>query len=214
MFTGLIECVGNLRSLQRQHDAVRLQISAPFATDEIAIGDSIAVNGVCLTVTALADNLLSFDISPETVDCTSFKIVSSGSRLNLERALKLGARLDGHLVSGHIDCTGRLESIENRGNAKILTFSLPQQHGQMLVEKGSVAIDGISLTVNNLQKDRFSVAIIPHTLANTTLVVAKPGQVVNIETDIIGKYVARLLAPAKEQKTGLTMETLLENGFM
>lgn len=214
MFTGLIETVGKLHGLQRQHEAVRLQITAPFAAGEVAVGDSIAVNGVCLTVTDLTGNLLSFDVSPETVDCTNFSSIAAGSSLNLERALKLGARLDGHLVTGHIDCTGQLESIETRSNAKILTFSLPVEHGRMLVEKGSVAIDGISLTVNSVQAARFSVAIIPHTLANTTLVSAKRGQLVNIETDIIGKYVASLLKPADQQKTGLTMETLLQNGFI
>ncbi|CAH2031245.1 riboflavin synthase [Trichlorobacter ammonificans] len=213
MFTGLIECVGRLTGMRRSSGAVRLELTAPLPSGEVTVGDSIAVNGACLTVTSASDSHFSFDISPETVDRTTFRALEPGNRLNIERALRLGARLDGHLVTGHVDCTGRLERSESRGNARILTFSLPAQHGRLLVDKGSVAIDGISLTVNSVEDERFSVAIIPHTLENTTLAFLVPGQAVNIETDIIGKYIARLVSSRQPDK-GLTMETLVRNGFV
>lgn len=214
MFTGLIECVGRLNGMRRSGSAVRLDLTAPLPLEEVRVGDSIAVNGACLTVTAFARDLFSFDVSPETVDRTAFRTLGPGSRLNIERALRLGGRLDGHLVTGHIDCTGRLERSEARGNARILTFTLPAHHGRMLVEKGSVAIDGVSLTVNEVRDERFSVAVIPHTLEKTTLVALVPGQEVNIETDIIGKYVARLVGSRQSETGGLTMDALVRNGFV
>lgn len=213
MFTGLIECVGRLTALRRNGGTVRLELTAPLPPEEVRVGDSVAVNGACLTVTMVSGDRFSFDVSPETVDRTTFHAQVPGSPLNIERALRLGARLDGHLVTGHIDCTGCLERSDVRGNTRILTFSLPEQHGRLLVEKGSVAIDGISLTVNSVQEDRFSVAIIPHTLLKTTLAALVPGQKVNIETDIIGKYIARLVSP-HQPANGLSMETLLRNGFV
>lgn len=213
MFTGLIEAVGSLSGQRRSGASVCLEVTAGLPPGEVAVGDSIAVNGACLTVTAISGDRFAFDVSPETIARTTFQGMRPGSPLNVERALRLGGRLDGHLVTGHIDCIGRLERSESRGNARFLTFSLPAEHAGMLVEKGSVAIDGISLTVNDVADDRFSVAIIPHTLEKTTLASLSAGQPVNIETDIIGKYVARLLSTRKPEG-GLTMETLLRNGFV
>lgn len=213
MFTGLIECIGSLASQRRTGASVRLEVAAALPPGEVAEGDSIAVNGACLTVTTLANGVFWFDVSPETVARTTFHTLRPGSPLNIERALKLGGRLDGHLVTGHIDCVGRLESRIAKGNALMLTFSLPPEHIRLLVEKGSVAIDGISLTVNTVEESRFSVAIIPHTLEKTTLASLSTGQPVNIETDIIGKYVARLVAPG-QNAGGLTMEKLMQNGFI
>ena len=213
MFTGLIEAVGSLVSLRSGGDQAVLELAAPLPADEIRIGDSIAVNGACLTVIGRQGDRFRFDISPETVARTTFAALQPGSRLNLERALRLGGRLDGHLVTGHIDCIGRLASRTAKGNAVLLGFSLPPEQARLLVEKGSVAIDGISLTVNSVSATGFSVAIIPHTLAKTTLADLGVGMSVNIETDVIGKYVARLTAP-HAAGGGLTMETLLKNGFI
>jgi len=213
MFTGLIECTGSLVSLRRGNEGALLEIAAPLPSEEITIGDSIAVNGVCLTVTRMGGGRFTFDVSPETVDRSTFSALTPGAPLNLERALRMGSRLDGHLVTGHVDCVARLDSSSQRGNATLLAFRLPVDQARLVVEKGSVAIDGISLTVNDVQHDRFSVAIIPHTLAKTTLGSLRVGGAVNIETDIIGKYVARLVSP-HHQGAGLTLDTLARNGFI
>ena len=213
MFTGLAEDTGRVISFNRRGDAGILVVETALPTAECAIGDSVAVNGACLTVTAKNDHSLTFDVSPESISRTLIGKLGSGSRVNLERALKLGDRLGGHIVSGHIDCTGRLVSAgKNSGNHQ-LQFTLPSDHARYLVEKGSVAIDGISLTVNSVARDRFSVNIIPHTYTVTTLGTLKIGDSVNIETDIIGKYVERLTSPWKSDG-GLSMKTLAENGFI
>lgn len=213
MFTGLIETVGRFATLRRSGDQAVLEVTAPqLPTHEIGLGDSIAVNGACLTVTARQGDRFSFDVSPETVARTSFVGLQPGSPVNLERALRLGGRLDGHLVTGHIDCVARLENSRQQGNAIVLGFSMPDDHARLLVEKGSVAVDGISLTVNSVAEQGFTVSIIPHTLEKTNLAGAVPGKIVNIETDIIGKYVARLVGPPTGG--GLTLEKLIQNGFV
>jgi riboflavin synthase len=213
MFTGLIECTGRVVSLRCGGEHAVLEITAPLPANEISIGDSIAVNGTCLTVIGMQGDRFSFDMSPETVTRTTFSALQPGSPVNLERALPFGGRLDGHLVTGHIDCVGQLERRTNQGNAVLLNFNLPQDQARMLVEKGSVAIEGVSLTVNSVTDNGFSVSIIPHTLAKTTLAGICSGTKVNIETDIIGKYVAKLVAPYTG-KSGLTIEKLMQNGFM
>lgn len=213
MFTGLIEDTGRVTSFLRRGEAGILVVETALPTADIAIGDSVAVNGVCLTVTAKDIRTLTFDVSPESLSRTSVGKLSSGSRVNLERALRLGDRLGGHIVSGHVDCPGHLTRSDIRSGNYQLQFSLPTAHARYLVEKGSVTIDGISLTVNAVTADSFSVNIIPHTYANTTLGLLKVGDLVNIETDIIGKYVERLTAPWKSDG-GVTMKTLAENGFI
>ncbi|MDD2898916.1 MAG: riboflavin synthase [Desulfuromonadaceae bacterium] len=213
MFTGLIEDTGRVASFLRRSEAGILVVETSLPTPEIAIGDSVAVNGACLTVTARGRSTLTFDVSPESISRTTIGTLSSGSQVNLERALKLGDRLGGHIVSGHVDCGGRLIRSENRSGNYQLQFSLPTEHVRYLVEKGSVTIDGISLTVNTVSHDSFSVNIIPHTYANTTLGQLSTGDQVNIETDIVGKYVERLTAPWKPTG-GLSMKTLAENGFI
>lgn len=214
MFTGLIETVGTLIALRRSGSQQVVELkAADLPTGEVRVGDSVAVNGACLTVTAIQGDMYSFDVSPETVSKTAFSSLSPGSSLNLERALKLGSRLDGHLVTGHIDCVGQVKSVMQFGNSIVLTVAVPAEHAALLVEKGSVAIDGISLTINDLSDDGFTVALIPHTVKKTNLVTVKPGREVNIETDIIGKYVARLLHPHHASK-GLTIEKLMQNGFV
>ncbi len=209
MFTGLIECTGLIIAIR----SGVLEISSTLPLNEISTGDSVAVNGACLTITSIRNNTLSFDISPETVMRTTFGMMQPGSKVNLERAMKLGGRLDGHLVTGHIDCIGELATVQYMDNAILLQFNLPKEQARMLVEKGSVAVDGISLTVNSVTDNGFSVSIIPHTLAKTTLSEIGTGKKVNIETDILGKYIARLIAP-ETVTGGLTLNKLMQNGFI
>lgn len=213
MFTGLIEDTGRVTSLLIRSEAGVLSVETALPTAEVAIGDSIAVNGACLTVTAKSNNGLTFDVSPESLSRTTIGTLCSGNRVNLERALRLGDRLGGHIVSGHVDCSGQLSRSENRSGNHVLQFTLPPEYSRYLVEKGSITIDGISLTVNTVSRDGFSVSIIPHTFSNTTLDQLKIGDRVNLETDIIGKYVERLTSPWKPGG-GLSMKTLAENGFI
>lgn len=213
MFTGLIETTGRVDVMYLRGEAGVLTVESKLPSAEIAIGDSIAVNGACLTVTGKGNSTLTFDVSPETLSRTTIGKLRNGNRVNLERALKLGDRLGGHIVSGHIDCCGRLSRNELRSGNHLLQFSLPSEHARYLVEKGSITIDGISLTVNTVSQDGFSVNIIPHTFISTTLEQLRSGDAVNIETDIIGKYVERLTAPWKSGG-GLSIKTLAENGFL
>ena len=213
MFTGLIEDMGAVASFRRGHTAAVLGISTTLPVHEIALGDSVAVNGICLTVTAHSGTVLSFDVSPETISKSTFASLRTGDRVNLERALRLGDRLGGHLVTGHVDCCGMLLKTEHVSGYHILTFTLPAGFSRYLVQKGSVAIDGISLTVNEVSGEGFTVTIIPHSFGKTTLAKLKPGGRVNIETDILGKYIERLAQPIRSG-TGLSMQTLAENGFV
>lgn len=213
MFTGLIETIGRVTACERRGAAAVLTVATTLPVSEIAIGDSVAVNGACLTVTAKGEETLTFDVSPESLGSTTIESLRSGHNVNLERAMRLGDRMGGHIVTGHIDCTGKLlQSSETSGN-RVLEFKLPPDHSRYLVQKGSVAIDGVSLTVNKVSTSGFSVNIIPLTSSNTTLAQLKAGDPVNIETDIIGKYVERLTSPWKTEG-GLSMKTLAENGFI
>lgn len=213
MFTGLIETVGRVTACEKRGVAAVLTVATTLPVTEIAIGDSVAVNGACLTVTALRETTLTFDVSPETLAGTTIESMRSGQSVNLERALRLGDRMGGHIVTGHIDCIGRLVRISETSGNRVLEFSLPPEHVRYLVHKGSVAIDGISLTVNAVSQEGFSVNIIPLTISSTTFAQSKVGDRVNIETDIIGKYVERLTPPWKPEG-GLSMKTLAENGFI
>ncbi|MBQ3403930.1 MAG: riboflavin synthase [Oscillospiraceae bacterium] len=213
MFTGIIEEVGLVRDMRLSGDSGRLLVGAQTVLEGTRLGDSIAVNGVCLTVTSLGSDSFTADVMPETVRRTSLRDCRSGSRVNLERAMAANGRFGGHIVAGHVDGIGEILSIRKDGNASVLTIGGRPELLRYIVEKGSVALDGVSLTVISAERDRFSVGIIPHTGSETTLLSRRPGDILNIETDIIGKYVERLLQPWEQKSGGLTMEYLQEIGF-
>lgn len=214
MFTGLIEDVGTLLELRRAADSTSITVATALPMAELRLGDSVAVNGVCLTVTAFGDSRFTADVSPETLEKTTLGALPRGTRVNLERALRLSDRLGGHLVSGHVDGMARITDRARQGNAWHFAFQLEAELTRLLVAKGSVAIDGISLTVNDVGAERFTVMIIPHTLAQTTLAGRKVGDQVNVETDLIGKYVARLLGGSREPTAGVTFDLLAKSGFL
>lgn len=195
MFTGLVEELGQVVSLeQTPSGGVHLTLRAPSIAPEAQLGDSVAVNGCCLTVAAKQDGLLSFDLLQETLARTSLGGVQPGGCVNLERALAAGGRLGGHFVQGHVDCTAEILALEHKGADVRLEVALPDAGARYLVEKGSIAVDGISLTVAELRKGSFVLWIIPHTLEHTNLGGRRVGEKVNLEYDLLAKYVERMLA--------------------
>ena len=215
MFTGIIEELGTIRSIRRGAASAVLSIGAEAVLSDLRIGDSVAVNGVCLTATGVDGSGFTADVMHETLQRSSLGALGPGSRVNLERAIAADGRFGGHIVSGHIDGTGTIAERRRDDNAVWYTVSAPPALLRYIVEKGSIAIDGISLTVASVEADRFSVSVIPHTAAVTLLGAKGPGDVVNLETDIIGKYVERLLRPADTPaaRSGISLEFLAENGF-
>ena len=193
MFTGLIEDVGTIESLRFNKKSAVLNVKTRLPLRSMELGASIAINGACLTLVKKAKSSFTVDVSPETLKRTSLAILGAGSLVNLERPLRLQDRLGGHWVTGHVDGVGRVESIATRGEFTFFTFGVAPQLGTLLVSKGSVAVDGISLTVNECGRRRFSVAIIPFTLQHTNLRVRRVGDKVNVEADLIGKYVQKFL---------------------
>ena len=189
MFTGLIEDVGTIGDLRLQQKSAVLTVKTKLPVRSMARGASVAVNGACLTVVKKGLRSFTVDVSPETLQRTSLETLTVGSMVNLERPMRLADRLGGHLVTGHVDGVGAVAAIEKQGEFTIITFEVPAPLGALLVPKGSVAVDGISLTVNVCRKQRFSVAIIPFTLRHTNLRARRVGDKVNVETDLIGKYV-------------------------
>jgi|SRR5580765_523244 len=189
MFTGLIEDVGTIGDLRLQQKSAVLTVKTKLPVRSMARGASVAVNGACLTVVKKGLRSFTVDVSPETLQRTSLETLTVGSMVNLERPMRLADRLGGHLVTGHVDGVGAVAAIEKQGEFTIITFEVPAPLGALLVPKGSIAVDGISLTVNVCRKQRFSVAIIPFTLRHTNLRARRVGDKVNIETDLIGKYV-------------------------
>ena len=220
MFTGIIEEMGTVKRLSVREPSGEIEIMAQKVLQGTKVGDSIAVNGICLTVTSILPDGFTADVMAETFRRSSLKECKKGAKVNLERAMAADGRFGGHIVSGHIDGTGTILSNRKEGNAVWVKIRTSPQILRLIVEKGSICIDGISLTVAELTQDDFSVSIIPHTGEETTLLQKKPGDPVNLENDIVGKYVERLLGIRSEerpdtQETGgmLTMEFLRENGF-
>ena len=220
MFTGIIEGMGTVAQVRPVDGGSRLTVKADFSLDGTGLGDSIAVNGACLTAVSLQGSRFSVDVSPETLSKTTFGAVKIGERVNLERALRLSDRLDGHLVSGHIDGQGTITGKQQQGNAVVVTFGVSEELSDYMIPKGSVAIDGISLTINSCDKQSFSVSIIPHTAKLTTLVLKDAGARVNIETDMLGKYVEKFLSrqagkgAEKRDPESVDMQFLLKTGFL
>ena len=192
MFTGIVEELGEIVAVDELPDLARVTVSGPLVTSDAKHGDSIAVNGVCLTVVEVADGAFTVDIVRETLRRSSLASITVGEKVNLERAMALGMRLGGHIVQGHVDGTGTLVS---RDEAGLTRFDIPATLSRYLVDKGSITVDGVSLTVVHAGADHFTVALIPTTLALTTLGHRAPGQVVNLEVDVLAKYVERLVAP-------------------
>lgn len=205
MFTGIIEEIGTVTAVRRASRGASLTISASNILEDVHEGDSIAVNGTCLTVTSYTDHSFTVDAVPETLERTSLSVARAGSPVNLERAIRAGSRFGGHIVSGHIDGTGKIVKKEIDGNAVNVTISFDPSKMKYIIEKGSVAVDGVSLTVTRRGRETFSVSIIPHTGAKTILLGKHGGDPVNIECDLIGKYVEQFLQP---ERSGLTMEAL------
>ena len=220
MFTGIIEGLGILRDSRSLGGGRRVTIEAEIDLADTRVGDSIAVNGVCLTAAMVSGRRFEADASPETLIRTTLGKLSQGSRVNLERALRFSDRLGGHLVTGHIDGTATVRSRKRVGNAEIFTFGLTAELAAYIVAKGSVAVDGVSLTVNHCGRDFFEVSIIPHTTSVTTIVSWQAGDTVNIETDIIGKYINHFLtvgrteADNRDHGGSITREALLKAGFV
>ncbi len=215
MFTGIIEEIGTIRSIEYGSKSAVLHIQCKTVLQDTKVGDSIAVNGVCLTVTTMDGDGYTADVMAETLDRSSLGDLKRGSHVNLERAMPADGRFGGHIVAGHIDGTGRVQSIRRDDNAVWFRISADPDILKYIVEKGSIAIDGISLTVAKVTSQDFSVSIIPHTYDNTVLAYRQAGDIVNLETDIIGKYVEKLLVPADEpeEESKITMEYLIEHGF-
>ena len=216
MFTGIVEEMGQVEGIQRGKQSAVLTIRAKTVLEGTKIGDSIAVNGVCLTVTSLLSDRFSADVMHETLDRSALAGLRRGSLVNLERAMAADGRFGGHIVAGHIDGTGRITRIKRDDNAVWYTVQAAPQLLRYIVEKGSIAMDGISLTVARVEETAFSISAIPHTVAQTALQNRREGDLVNLETDIIGKYVEKLLRPRDAQAApagGLTLEFLAQNGF-
>jgi riboflavin synthase len=213
VFTGLVVGMGDITSVEKRSGGALLSLRSDMLPQDAAIGDSISINGVCLTVVNKDMPELSFDLSGETLRSTNLGGLKKGDRVNLEPSLSLGSRIGGHFVTGHVDAVGRIRRKDQSGD--MLTFEIEASPGVIgfLVEKGSVAVDGISLTVVDILKDAFTLVIIPHTAKHTTLGLKGPGDTVNIEADILGKYVARFLRrePAKDERF---MKTLREEGYI
>lgn len=223
MFTGIIEEIGKIVSIKNGAKSSVLTINGKLIFEDMHIGDSIAVNGVCLTVTSKTNDTFTADVMAETLRRSSLGSLKVGSYVNLERAMAANGRFGGHIVSGHIDGTGEIESFVKEDNAVWVTIKTPDKLLKYIIEKGSIAIDGISLTVAYVDDRCFKVSLIPHTGANTTLLDKKPGDIVNLENDVVGKYVEKLLrygdapasaSPSRSSESPLTEDFLAQHGFM
>lgn len=224
MFTGIVEEIGTVVSISQGAKAAKMTLQGNLIFEDMHIGDSIAVNGVCLTVTEKTSNTFIVDVMPETLRRSSLGKLSKGSKVNMERAMAANGRFGGHIVSGHIDGTGEIESFVKEDNAVWVTIKASSKLLKYIIEKGSITIDGISLTVAYVDNRCFKVSLIPHTAANTTLLTKKAGDIVNLENDIVGKYIDKLMhfgssenseeSNTKEESGGVSMEFLSQNGFV
>lgn len=218
MFTGIIEGIGEIRGIRKTGAEAICIIKVPDFFSDCNKGDSVAVDGVCLTITKIENDLLTMDVSSETLKRSTLDTLKQGDAVNLERALRLSDRLGGHLVSGHVDGTGVIGRIEKLQRSLLVQISLDTSLGRYLIEKGSIAIDGISLTVNKCARDSFDVNIIPQTAGMTTIVNKKVGSKVNIEIDLVSKYIEKYFlkykeAVSKEKPSGVTRDMLIRYGF-
>lgn len=213
MFTGIIIEMGEVAALERKGGVTRLSLKSKEVIKDAKIGDSVSINGTCLTIVEIKDDAMRFDLSDETLRSANLGSLRTGDRVNLEPSLRPDSRLGGHFVSGHVDDTGRIKSKIKMGDAFRIEIEVPEKVLQFLVEKGSVAVDGISLTVVDILRNSFTIVIIPHTAQLTTIGFKGPGDTVNIEVDIIGKYVAKFLNRSMD-KDARFMKILSEGGFI
>jgi riboflavin synthase len=219
MFTGIIEGLGSISGIRPSGAGKSITVDADFVLEQTKIGDSICVSGACLTAVAIDGRRFQADISPETLEKTTFKQAKIGERVNLERALVLSDRIDGHLVSGHVDGIGLIRTKKQVANAILVTIEIPVWMSKYIITKGSVSVDGTSLTVNTCSPGNFEVSIIPHTAKLTTIGLKRSGEAVNIETDMIGKYVERFMNVYKGESketsgSAIDMNFLAETGFL
>jgi riboflavin synthase len=215
MFTGIIAAIGKIEVVQPKGGDLRLQVATEnLDLSDVSLGDSVAVNGVCLTVVDISNATLSFDVSRESLERTSLGNVESGSAINLEKALAVGDRLGGHFVSGHVDGLGKVVSKQESARSVIFRIEVPAGLERYIAEKGSICIDGTSLTVNNVADNWFEVNIIPHTMQETIMSSYSVGTKINLEVDLIARYLERLLPPQQDTAATITKETLLKHGFL
>jgi riboflavin synthase len=211
MFTGIVEEVGTIHTISRQNSAAVLEVNAKKVLSETRIGDSIAVNGVCLTVIHMTDGRFMVDMAPETLKRTNLGLLRPGALVNLERSVQVGGRIGGHFVQGHVDGAGTVREKRSQDGAAIISFTAPKELMRYIVVKGFIAVDGMSLTVVDKLEGGFTVSFIPHTLANSVANMYRSGVKVNLEVDILGKYVESLMV---KKKSGITLGFLAENGFI
>ncbi|MBQ9708810.1 MAG: riboflavin synthase [Firmicutes bacterium] len=213
MFTGIIEEIGKIKAISRGANSAVLTVQAHKILEDVHLGDSIAVNGVCLTCTSFTKDQFTADVMHETLNRSSLGQLRIGGQVNLERAMSAEGRFGGHIVAGHIDGVGRVTDIKRDDNAIWYTIEASPEIMRYIIEKGSIAIDGISLTVAEVGRNYFKVSIIPHTASETTLSLRKTGDIVNLENDCIGKYVEKLIKPYEGKDRGITYEFLAQHGF-
>ena len=215
MFTGIVESMGRVRGIKRGAQSFQIDIQAEAILDDVKLGDSIAVNGVCLTVTNYDSQHFTADVMPETMDKTTLKHLKSGEYVNLERALRVGDRMGGHIVQGHVDAVGVIKAKEKRDIAYVYTIKAPAEVLHYTVPKGSITVDGVSLTVIDVLPDSFTVSLIPHSADQTILGRKQAGDYVNLESDILGRYIEKLLQTGGDKETSsLSLSFLAENGFL
>jgi riboflavin synthase len=216
MFTGIVESVGTVKSIEKREESALVEVFVEIPLSDIKIGDSVAVNGVCLTVTSRLGNTFWGDISFETLKVTTLGSLKNGDKVNVERALQMGGRLGGHLVQGHVDGVGKIVKIQDVADGKAFAVQIPGNLSKYIVDKGSIAVNGVSLTVAKCEGDIFTIQMIPHTLANTTFGTIQVGETINLEVDIIGKYVEKLSfidSNDYHQPSIITEEFLKRHGF-